>query len=105
MPVDVTVAYAPQALRDIGEILACIHRRSPTGAHNASLTTEPTIDLSAFAPLADSKTDEPSIYRRSLGKYRCTIYYRVSPEGAGTEVVRVVHGARMKALGTVPDDA
>ena len=34
------VVYAPQALRDIDDILSYIHQRSPIGARNVSLTIQ-----------------------------------------------------------------
>jgi hypothetical protein len=43
------------------------------------------------------------MYRRPLGKYRYTIFYRALAGDGGIEVVRVVHGARVKNLGKVPD--
>jgi plasmid stabilization system protein ParE len=98
------VIYAPRALRDIDGILAYIRKRSPRGAHNLSLAIEQTIHLCALSPRAIGRTDEPDVYRRSLGKYRYTIFYRVLPNDEGIEVARVVHGARVKNLRKVPED-
>ena len=98
------VAYAPRALRDIDEILAYIRKRSPRGAHNVSLTIEHAIGMCALNPHAAASTDEPNVRRRPLGKYRYTIFYRTLALGEGIEVVRVVHGARVKSLGKVPDE-
>lgn len=41
------VVYAPRALRDIDDILAYIHQRSPIGARNVSLAIENTIHMCA----------------------------------------------------------
>jgi len=49
-------------------------------------------------------TDEPNVYRRPLGKYRYTIFYRLLADDAGIEVARVTHGARVKNLGQMPED-
>ena len=97
------VVYAPRALRDIDEILAYIQKRSPRGAHSVSLAIECTIHMCALNPRATGKTDEPNVYRRPLGKYRYTVFYRVLPHGEGIEVARVVHGARVKSLRKVPE--
>jgi plasmid stabilization system protein ParE len=97
------IVYAPRALRDIDNILAYIHKRSPRGAHSVSLAIEHTIHLCALNPRAVGRTDEPNLHRRPLGKYRYTIFYRVLAGGAGIEVARVVHSARVKKLGKVPD--
>jgi plasmid stabilization system protein ParE len=42
------------------------------------------------------------MYRRPLGKYRYTIFYRVLPSEERIEVARVIHGARVKNLRTLP---
>ena len=57
------VVYAPRALRDIDEILAYIHQRSPIGAHNVSLAIEDTVLMCALNPRTGTKTDEPDVYR------------------------------------------
>jgi plasmid stabilization system protein ParE len=98
------IAYAPRALRDIDEILAYIRERSPRGAHNVSLAIEHAIRMCALNPRAAASTDEPNVRRRPLGKYRYTIFYRTLAGEAGIEVVRVVHGARVKNLAKVPDE-
>ena len=98
------IVYAPRALRDIDEILTYIHQRSPSGAHNVSLAIEHAIQLCALNPGATGKTDEPNLYRRPLGKYRYTIFYRALPDKEGIEVARVIHGARVKNLQRLPDD-
>jgi plasmid stabilization system protein ParE len=96
------VVYAPRALRDIDEILAYIQKRSPRGAHSVSLAIEYTIHTCALNPRAVGKTDVPNLYRRALGKYRYTIFYRVLPKDEGIEVARVVHSARVKNLRKLP---
>jgi plasmid stabilization system protein ParE len=97
------VTYAPRALRDIDEILAHIHTRSPRGAHAVSLAIEYTIHMCALNPRAVGRTDEPNVYRRPLGKYRYTVFYRVLPNDEGIEVARVIHGARVKNLRRLPE--
>jgi plasmid stabilization system protein ParE len=97
------IIYAPRALRDIDQILAYIHKRSPRGAHAVSLAIEYTIQLCALNPRAAARTDEPNVYRRSLGKYRYTVFYRILPNEQGIEVARVVHSARIKDLRKLPD--
>lgn len=98
------VIYAPRALRDIDEILTYIHQRSPRGAHSVSLAIEYTVHMCALNPRATGKTDEPNVYRRPLGKYRYTIFYRALSNDEGIEVARVVHSARVKNLGRLPDE-
>ena len=97
------VVYAPRALRDIDEILAYIQSRSIQGAHSVSVAIERTIDACVLNPYIGVKTDEPNLYRYPLGRYRYTIFYRVVEEHEVLEVVRVVHSARIRDLGKVPD--
>ena len=96
------VVYAPRALRDVDEILFHIHQHSPRGARNVSYAIEHTVHLCALNPRAGSKTDEPDVYCWPLGKYRYTIFYRARSDD-GIEIVRVLHGARVKNLWQVPD--
>lgn len=98
------VVYAPRALRDIDEILAYISKRSPRGAHNVSLAIEYTIHTCALNPRTGARTDEADVYRRPLGKYRYTIFYRLLPDDEGIEIARVIHGARVKDLSKLPED-
>ena len=98
------VVYAPRGLRDVEEILSYIHHRSPIGARNVSLAIEYTVHMCALNPRTGAKTDEPGVYRRPLGKYRYTIYYRPLVGDDGIEVARVIHGARVKNLDKMPDD-
>ena len=95
------IVYAPRALRNIGEILEYIHTRSPSGARNVSPAIEHSIRACGLAPRAGGRTDEPGVYRRPLGKYHYTVFYR--PQGDGSEVVRVAHSARVRRLTSVPD--
>lgn len=98
------VVYAPRALRDIDEILTYIHNRSPRGAMNVSLAIEYTIHMCALNPRAGAMTDEPDVFRRPLGKYRYTIFYRLRSDNDGIAIVRVIHGARVKDLGQTPEE-
>jgi toxin ParE1/3/4 len=95
------VVYARQALRDIDKILSYIHKRSPSGARNVSLAIEYAIQISALHPRTGARTDEPNVYRRPLGKYRYTVFYRALADGI--EVVRVIYGARIKVLTKLPE--
>jgi plasmid stabilization system protein ParE len=97
------IVYAPRALRDIDEILSYIQRRSPQGAHSVSLAIEYEVHLCALNPRAGAPTDEPDVYRRPLGKYRYTIFYRVLSDRDAIEIARVIHGARVKDLRKLPD--
>ncbi len=94
--------YAPQALRDIDEILTYIQSHSIQGAHSVSVAIEHTIDVCVRIPYIGAKTDEPKLYRVPLARYRYTIFYRVDEERDVLEVVRVVHGSRVRDRGKLP---
>lgn len=98
------VTYAPRALRDVDEILAYIQERSPSGAHNVSVAIERAVEACALNPRSGTRTDEPDVYRHPLRKYRYTIFYRVPSNADAVEVVRVVHGARVRSLRRPPTD-
>lgn len=98
------VVYSPRALRDIDGILDYIHQRSPRGAHSVSRAIEYTIHMCALNPRSGPRTDEPNVYRRPLGKYPYTIFYRAITDDDGIEIARVVHGARVKSLDQLPED-
>jgi toxin ParE1/3/4 len=91
-------------LRDIDDILAYIQKRSPSGARNVSLAIEHTIELCALNPRGAAITNLPDVYRRPLAKYRYTVFYRTFVDTGAIEIVRVVHGARVRNLGRLPDD-
>jgi plasmid stabilization system protein ParE len=95
------VVYSSQALRDVDDILAYIHKRSPSGAHNVSLAIERAIEVCALSPRSGSRTDESDVYRRPLAKYRYTVFYRLLAADE-IEIVRVVHGARIRNLRRLP---
>ena len=42
--------------------------------------------------------------RLPLGRYRYTIFCRIDAQRGIVEIVRVIHGARVKDLGRLPED-
>jgi plasmid stabilization system protein ParE len=98
-----TVVYAPRTRRDIEELLTYIQERNPRAARSVSLAIEYAVQMCARNPYAASKTDEPNVYRRPLGKYGYAIFYRIRPDDAGIEIARVLHGARIRDLKKLPD--
>jgi plasmid stabilization system protein ParE len=98
------VIYAPRALRDVDDILAYTHRRSHSGARNVSLAIEHAVELCALNPHGGAGTNLPGVYRRPLSKYRYTIFYRTLFDTNAIEIVRVVHGARVRNLRHLPRD-
>lgn len=48
-------------------------------------------------------TDEPSIRRLPLVRYPYTVYYRVVAALERVEIARVIHAARIRDLGRIPE--
>ena len=96
------VAFAPRALQDIDEILTYIYARSLVGARNVSLAIEHTIALCGLNPFAGLRTDRSNVFRAPLSRYHYAIFYPVDEARDRVEIVRVVHGARLKQLGKSP---
>ena len=61
------IVYAPRALRDIDEILAYIHQRSPRGAHSVSLAIEYTIHMCALNPRATERLPPLALAQIGVG--------------------------------------
>ncbi len=98
------LVYAPSALRDIEELLAFIHEKSPQGASKVSFAIEHTAMICAEAPGAGSPTDVPHVYRWPLSSYRFTIFYRHVQAEETVEIIRVVRASRIRNLRRVPVD-
>ena len=99
-----SVKFSPRALADLEAIRAYLLPRSPQGAERVRIAIAETIDRCVLDPVLGSKTDEPGVLRRPLRKYRYTVFYRSGPSSDGIEIIRIVHSARVKQLGRVPDD-
>lgn len=97
--------YAPRALRDVDDLLAYVHARSPSGARNVARAIERAVELCTRNPYAGAATDEPNLYRHPLTSYRYTIFYRVDAGRDLVEIARIIHAARVKNLRQIPDDA
>ena len=98
-----TVRFAPRALIDIEDIRSYLLEHSPLGAERVRLALVLAIDQLDIFPESGAKTDEPNLYRRPLSKYPYTIFYRLLAGDDGIEIARVIHGARVKQLGRMPD--
>lgn len=98
------LVYAPRALRDIDELLAFIHKRSPQGARRVSFAIEHTAEICAESPRGGAPTDEPYVYRWPLSSYRYTIFYRHDPTRDVVEIIRVVRASRIRNLRRIPGD-
>ena len=97
-----SVRFSPRALADLESIRAYLMPRSPQGAERVRRAIADAIDRCETDPRIESKTDEPDLFRRPLRKYRYTIFYRILLAREGIEIARIIRGARVKKLGTLP---
>jgi len=98
------VRFAPCALADLENIQNYVMQRSPQGAERVRRALAKAVDGCAVNPERGTRCDEPRLYRWPLHRYPYTIFYRQLVGGDGIEVARIVHGARVRKLGTMPDD-
>ena len=97
------IAYAPQAIRDIEEILASTRMRSPSGATTLLHAIERAVEFCAEYPRTGGRTNRTDTFRRALGKYRYTIFYRIVRGDLEIEILRVVRSSRVRNLEKVPE--
>lgn len=97
-----TVRFAPLAVADLEGIRAYLVPRNPQGAERVRTAIADAIQRCALDPRIGNKTDESGLFRWPLRKYRYTIFYRLLPDGGDIEIARIVHGARVKRLSTLP---
>ena len=100
-----SIQFSPRALADLEGIRAYLVPLNPHGAERVRRAIAEAIDRCERNPKTGTRTDEPGVFRRPLRKYRYTIFYRLLPAADGIEIARIVHGARVKDLGTLPGDA
>ena len=98
-----SIRFSPRALADLEDIRAYLVPLNPQGAERVRRAIAEAIDRSEHNPKTGTRTDEPGLFRRPLRKYRYTIFYRLLQIGEGIEIARIVHGARVKKLGTLPE--
>jgi len=97
------VVYAERAKRDIGDIYDTIAPHNPTAAQRVEDMIRTACEGLADFPYAPPATDEPNVRRIPLVRYPYTIFYRVDPIRNLVEIARVVHSARVRDLGSVPE--
>ena len=78
--------------------------QSRCSAHRVFRHRARAVELSAQVPLTGGKTDVPHLYRRPVVQFPYTIFYSVDPNRDRIELLRVLHGARVKDLRRVPED-
>lgn len=98
------VVYAERAVHDIGEIYDTIAQQNATAAQRVEDFIHMTCNGLADFPFASAATDEPNVRRVPLVRYPYTVFLRIDPMRDLVEIARVIHSARVKALGSLPED-
>ena len=97
------VVFAERAKSDIGEIYDSIVKHNPVAAQRVEDAIRANCLGLADFPYASAATDEPNVRRLPLVRYPYTIFFRIDVDRQLVEIARVVHGARIKNLSTLPD--
>ena len=92
------------ALRDLAGILDGLHQRSQQGAASVARAYDHARDQLSRMPYCGRKLDEFGAWRLPLVTYPYTIFYRVRADVGELQILRIVHSARVKDLGRVPED-
>lgn len=98
------VVYAERARDDIADIYDNIARHNPDAAQRVEDLIRATCEALADFPYASVTTDEPDVRRIPLVRFPYTIFYRVDADRDVVEVARVFHAARIKDLGSMPEE-
>ena len=99
------VVYAERARLDINDIYESIAAHNPAAAQRVEDRIRTTCEGLADFPSGAAATDEPNVRRVPLVRFPYTIFYRIDPVRDVVEIARVVHGARVRDLGKIPDDS
>lgn len=91
------------AFRDVAGILDYLLKKSPKGAANVALAYREAKERLTSLPYASLELDEQKIRRIPLAKYPYTIFLIVDADLEEVQILRVVHSARVKDLGSLPD--
>ncbi len=97
------VVYAERARQDIAAIYDYIALNNAGAAQIVEDAIRSACEALADFPLAAPATDEPGVRRAPLVRYPYTIFYRVDADRQRVEIARVIHAARIRRLGSLPD--
>jgi len=84
--------YTPRARRDIGQIYAYLHKRSPSGALNVLAAIYAGVQFIAERPKASERTDDPNVRVKVVRRYSYKIFYTVTKDTV--EILHIRHTAR-----------
>jgi plasmid stabilization system protein ParE len=98
------VVYGERARDDIARIYDSIALHNPVAAQAVEDLIRATCEALSEFPYASAATDEPGVRRIPLVRFPYTIFFRVNATSEVVEIARVLHAARVRDLGKMPDD-
>ena len=98
------VVFAERARQDISDIYNSIAAHNRAAAQRVENAIRADCERLGAFPFASVETDEPNVRRMPLGRYRYTIFCRINEARGVVEIARVVHSARVRDLGRMPED-
>ena len=97
------VRFTPSAQSDIDGIFQAIAEHDPSAAQRVENGLRWTAEGLARFPAIGAPTDIEHVRRLPVVRYPYTIFYRVNAAEAAVEILRIVHGARVRDRGRVPE--
>lgn len=91
------------AVADLARILDYLDQHSTTGGGKLARAYEAARVQMAHFPYAATKIEGMDVWRLPLVRLHYTIFYRVVSTDDEVQVLRVVHGARVRRLDELPD--
>jgi toxin ParE1/3/4 len=94
--------FTPIAQADIAYVYGVIEADDPAAARRVEDRIRRSAETLALLPGSGSPTDIEGVRRLPLVRFPYTIFYRVNVSDDVVEILRVVHGARVKNVRQVP---
>jgi len=94
--------FTPQAQVDIASIYDYIAKDNPRAAQRVEDHIRAAINVLRRAPGMGVPIEEENVRRLPIGRYPYTVFYLLDQDADELQVLRVMHGARIKDLGKVP---
>lgn|SRR5690606_505067 len=99
------VRFTRRARRDISEIYNWLVDRNPVAARQVEdFIRKASLGLAEF-PMMGVPTDLAQVRRLPLVRYPYTIFYRVDDTGGFVDILRIVHGSRIRDAGSMPGES
>ena len=96
--------YTRAAQRDLSAIYEHIAANDPAAARRVEERIRASISLLVTWPRIGVLTDLEEVRRLPIVRYPYAVYYRVLADKEEVHVLRIIHAARIRDLGKLPQD-